>query len=230
MVAITTTLTGYSQDTENQQLLEHLNLNMNYQIDLLETYYKQLGEEINSLKNQYRIKSSKNSKLKKQKNTPAHANFEVMVGITDNEGLGYHGNFNIEISNKKNSGLEMGLFYDNNDVLTKDAKLPSEVFLLNLGYTKQLNFLSNKTETISTMFAVGGVIGAEVLNNSENQLSTGAVLVTEDGLVYGGYIGIFSVFKISNKFSVAFRNTNFFTTSDVSLHKFIVGGGLRYSF
>lgn len=234
IVAFATTSIGYSQNTENEELIEQIQKKINFQIDLIEAYNEQIEEEIKDLRKQNGTKMHVSNKLKKEpKETlkkPTGASFEAIVGITDNEGIGYHGNFSFEINTKKKNGVEMGLLYDSNDVLTDDTKITSEVFILNLGYTKQLNFLSNKTETISSRFVIGGAAGTEILNDSKENLENGTILTTEGGLIYGGYVGLFSLFKISNRFSAVFRNSHFFTTSNVSIHKFIVGAGLRYNF
>jgi len=210
IVAFATTFISYSQDLENQELLNQLSLNMNSQIDLLETYHKQLGEEIKMLRRQDETTTVKSLKQKKEKlKKPTFAGFEVIVGISDNEGLAAHANFNIEIDDEKHIGLEMGLFYDDNDILlSQDLEVPSEIFIFNLGLTKQLGFLCNKSETITTRFTIGGVIGTEILNEGEDQLDTGELLTTESGLIYGGYVGVFSLFKINNSFSAVFRNSN----------------------
>ncbi|WP_010177346.1 conjugal transfer protein TraO [Aquimarina agarilytica] len=213
-------------ETELQKQSEET---LHFQLNRLQMQNKQIENELKLLQKSYSTRSFRLMKKEKSRKT-TYASFETIIGITDNEGLGYQANFSIEIDTDKNKGLEMGLYYDNNDLLAKELEIPSEVFILNLGYTKQLSFLSNKTSTITTRFTIGGAVGAELLNDGKDKLSNGAILETEDGLIYGGYTGIFSLFKINNNLSAVFRNSNFFTTSDVSLHKFIIGAGIRYHF
>jgi len=234
VIAITSLLNLNAQSKTNEDLTRKIKENIKTQVELLEAYNQQIKKDLDDLKTKFQIStdldSNRNPIIKEKPSTPKYSSVETIFGISDNEGLVNLTNFHIEINTIKNQGLEMGLFVDVNDIKSQNIEIPSEVFIFNLGYTKQLNFLSSKSKTVATRVVIGGSFGTEVLNNGSEELSTGALLENKGGLIYGGYVGAFSTFKINQRFSAVVRTSNYFTSSDVSLHKFIVGAGLRYNF
>ncbi|QXP52547.1 conjugal transfer protein TraO [Cellulophaga sp. HaHa_2_1] len=225
------TLFSYSQDNEIDRQLKQTQKELNIQLELLETYRKQLENEVELLKLQYEKELNNDKQLKKsksQKTSPT--GIDLILGITNKEAIGYQATFTIEVDTFSHTGLEIGLFIDTNNIHIQKLEVPAESFIFYLGYTRQLNFMSTKTNTVNTRFSIGGAFGTESVNNGETALSSGAMIVRDDGVIYGGYTGISSLFKISDKFSALIRYTNFLTSSNVSLHKFIVGAGIYYKF
>ncbi|WP_405266636.1 conjugal transfer protein TraO [Cellulophaga sp. Ld12] len=224
-------LFSYSQDNEIDRQLKQAQKELNIQLKLLETYSKQLEKEVELLKMQYEKELNNDKQLKESKSKKSsRAGIDLILGITNKEAIGYQATFTTEVDTSNNTGLEMGLFIDPNNIRIQRLEVPAESFIFNLGYTRQLNFVSTKTNTVNTRFSIGGAFGTESVNNGETALSNGAMIARDDGVLYGGYIGISSHFKISDKFFSLVRYTNFLTSSNVSLHKFIVGVGLCYKF
>ncbi len=234
ILASITTFVAHSQSNlDDEQFEKKIQENLDIQIDLLKAYNNQILKEVEQLKREYGSKKLNSKKISKKKETlkkSTNASIETIFGISENQGLVNLTNFNIEIDDKKNKGLEMGLFIDINDIKTQGLNVSSEVFIFNLGYTNQINFLSTKSRNITTRLIIGGSIGTEVLNDESKLLPNGAILETEGGIIYGGYAGAAIIFKINHHFSAIVRNSIFLTTSDTSLYKFIVGAGLRFNF
>lgn len=157
------------------------------------------------------------------------ASIESIIGISDN-GLANQTTFNIEVNQEKAIGLEVGFYLNSNDYEEQNIEIPIDVFVANIGATKQLNFLSTDSKSITTRIIGGLSLGAEVLNDGNKELENGALLANSSGIIFGGYLGASTAFKINQKFSAVVRYTNFFHNSDISPTRFIVGAGLRYNF
>lgn len=153
-------------------------------------------------------------------------NVSSVVGISDN-GIANSTNFSIPVSSKM--GLDFGIYYNSNDYeLNNQLEVPIEVFTGQIGATKKVNFLSSNS--LTTAIVGGASVGVEILNNGRTELSNGTILNEDSGFIYGGYLGIQSNFKISQKWDLVARYNGFLHNSDIASNKFILGLGLGYNF
>lgn len=108
-----------------------------------------------------------------------------------------------------------------------NIRIPYNDFTLNLGFSK--NIFWNYQNTFNINIGGGGVFGYETVNNGSRELSNGALIKSEPGFIYGGYIGIDFDLSISDKLSLSLRaNEYFHANSDLGEFIPFLGLGLRY--
>jgi hypothetical protein len=126
---------------------------------------------------------------------------------------------------------EIGIYAGFLTVKEKKQEISLDVYTVNAGYHFRINQLSSMRNTVVTTFGLGGVIGKEILNNGSDDLPSGALILTRDGLVYGAYGALETDFYLSDKISILGRYTHFYhANSDVGESKFMVGLVLKYIF
>lgn len=159
--------------------------------------------------------------------TYGQTSFDSVIGLSDN-GLANQTSFNLEVNHEKAVDFQLGFYINSNDYEEQNIEIPIDVFLINLGVAKKLQFLSNSNK-ITTKLNAGLSLGAEILNDGDKELENGALLSSDGGFLFGGYLGVSSALKINQKFSALVRYTKFFNNSDITQAHFIVGLGLRYN-
>lgn len=109
--------------------------------------------------------------------------------------------------------------------------LELNVYSLNAGYHFRLRPVSATNNKIVTTLGFGGIIGLEKLNEGNKDLEDGALILSEDGLIYGGYGAIETDFYLSKNWSLIGKYTHYYhVNSDVGQSKFMAGIGLKYIF
>ncbi len=107
--------------------------------------------------------------------------------------------------------------------------IPVTIHSLNLGYFKKLDFLSFKRDFILFHGGLGGIIGTESINNNSNELPNGALITSNDGVIYGGFAALQGDLFLNDKLRFITRYKHFYhANSDINKSKFFIGAGLKF--
>jgi hypothetical protein len=110
---------------------------------------------------------------------------------------------------------------------TNEIKIPYNDFTLNLGYSK--NVFWNYQNTFNVNIGAGLVFGYETVNKGDKELSNGAIINSEPGFIYGGYLGIDLDYALTDKYSITLRaNEYYHANSDLGEFIPFLGLGIRY--
>jgi hypothetical protein len=105
--------------------------------------------------------------------------------------------------------------------------IPYNDFTVTLGYSKNVFF--DRLNNFNVNVSAGAVFGYEAINNGDKELSNGAVILSESGFIYGGFIGVEGLYNISEDYSILLNATEFYHANS-SLGQFIpfISIGIRY--
>lgn len=101
-------------------------------------------------------------------------------------------------------------------------KIPYNLFTLNIGYFK--NIYTNKPRTVLSAIGAGIVGGYEEVNKGDNQLYTGAKLISKSGFIYGAFLSSETEVILSDKLSALLKINEFYHVNS-SVGNFTLYGG-----
>ena len=154
----------------------------------------------------------------------------LLTGYSDN-GLAALANFQLYLGQTFKNYYEIGLYTGFLKETKSEFEIPLNVYTLNTGYHLRVDKISSRTNTIVTTLGIGGVIGVERLNKGNNTLTNGALIESNDGLIYGAYGALETNIYLSDRWSLIGRYTHFYhANSEVGQSKFMVGAGIKYLF
>lgn len=109
----------------------------------------------------------------------------------------------------------------------ENIKIPYNDFTLNLGYSKNVFF--NYQNTLNINLTAGGIFGYETVNKGEKELSNGAIIKSDAGFIYGGFIGVDVDYSLNDELSLVLRLNEYYHANS-QLGEFVpfAGLGLRY--
>ncbi|WP_421805756.1 conjugal transfer protein TraO [Flagellimonas sp.] len=116
-----------------------------------------------------------------------------------------------------------------NELLETNIEVPYNNYLVNVGYFTKL--VQSPQSGFSAALGGGISLGYEYINNGENILSDGSVLLSQSGFVYGLMGGVDLDIFLSSSLSM-FLPANFIYqfNSDMGNSIIYAGLGVRYSF
>lgn len=144
-----------------------------------------------------------------------HDYFYVQAGLTINGKIGRYQLWTVEYSKKNHE--------------SESYSIPVESYVGEGGYSFVL--LGDHAKNISLNLGISGLMGYEVINKSENLLSSGAVIQNKDSFIYGGGLRLSLETYLGNRmvFLIQGRTKAVFGTS-VERVRPSAGLGLRYIF
>lgn len=152
-----------------------------------------------------------------------------VLGGYSEDGFAAAANFQIYPRDNYRDHWEIGFYKGFLDAKKDDYKTELDIYTFQAGYHFRIEKLSSPSNNLITRFGIGGVLGKEKFKNKD--LPNGALVITEDGLVYGLYGVIEMDCYLSDRVSLVGRYTHFYhTNSDISKSKFMIGVGLKYLF
>lgn len=158
--------------------------------------------------------------------------FSVFGGYSEN-GYSLLGSYNFYNSNKAenlNDFIELSLLASFVHESKTDYEIPVQVYSINVGYFKNSAMFSGTSKQLNIAIGGGGLIGYENINNGNNELPNGSLIVDESKIIYGGFVGIDANIFITSHFSITSKtNLYYHPNSEVGKAKFIIGIGLKYS-
>lgn len=151
--------------------------------------------------------------------------FSVSLGAVQ-DGVGGLISYNYFID--RHDFIEAGLFLTAaNYKYKEDIKIPYNDFTANIGFSK--NVFYNYQNTFNVNLCGGGVFGYETLNRGDKNLSNGALILSKQSFIFGGYLGVDIDYSITDKTSLLLKANQFYHANS-SLGEFMpyVGVGVRF--
>lgn len=159
------------------------------------------------------------------KSNNLHA-IDVTGGYAEN-GFGISVAYNYHLQRaRRNDYIQVSGLYTSGNIKKKGYDLSYSLITANIGYF--YNIPLDNRDKINLNIGAGGVIGVESINNGKTELDTGAIIDSEGGLVYGGFVGAEFDVYLNENFSLLIRANEFYhANSDVGDLTPYVGGGIR---
>lgn len=120
-----------------------------------------------------------------QRMLPKQKGIELNAGILSTHQFGndYYLNIAITVNGKNGNYKIWALEYTHQYYNYKDLKIPHETFVGEVGYSIFLMGDSGKNISLNT--ALTAIAGYETINRSEEMLSDGSKILSEDNFIYG---------------------------------------------
>lgn len=152
------------------------------------------------------------------------SSLELSSGIVE-DGYGINAGYNYYLNRFRYiQGAVFLSFAEDNQ---QGFSIPYNNFTLNIGYFNNIIEALNRKFTAS--LGAGPVVGYEIINNGEQELSTGALVNNSSEFIYGGFIGAELDFYLSESFSIIGKaNQYYHPSSDLGQFAFFGGVGIRY--
>jgi len=151
---------------------------------------------------------------------------DITGGYAEN-GYGISLSYSLYVSqSSSNNYMQLSMLYTFANITKKEYEFPYNLITANIGYF--YNIPIDKLDKYN--FNVGGglVGGVERINKGKMELSSGAIIDSEGGFVYGPFIGSDFETFISNNVSLVFKGNGYYhINSDIGNFTIYVGGGLR---
>lgn len=162
-------------------------------------------------------------------------NYASSIGVTagySQEGVGALVNFNYYVD--RFAAVQAGVFtsfandtsFENNK--GEKVKIPYYLFSFQGGYFRQM-WLSRNYRFQWSLLG-GGLIGYEIVNNGDDTLDSGELVMSKSAFIYGGYVGteIEYLFRNDDWALVAKIHQQFHLNSDLGNFSPYFGVGMRY--
>ena len=109
---------------------------------------------------------------------------------------------------------------------TNDIKVPYNEFTLNIGYYK--NIFENRSGALKIAAGVGGVFGYEAVNNGNNELPDGSIILSNSNFIYGAFAGLDIDIFLTDKYSLVLKANEYYHANS-KLGEFMpyIGTGVR---
>jgi hypothetical protein len=105
-------------------------------------------------------------------------------------------------------------------------KIPINIYSLDVGYYYQV--IMTRSRSLFVGIGGGGTIGYETVNNGEDVLPSGAIILNENGVIYGAFIGAEVDIFLSDKISLVVKGTEYYhLKTDVGNLLPYIGIGIR---
>lgn len=152
------------------------------------------------------------------------SSLELSGGIVE-DGYGIHVGYNYYLNRFKYiQGAAFLSFAEDNQ---QEFSVPYNNFTLNIGYFHTIIEALNRKFTAS--LGAGPVAGYEIINNGQQELSTGALVGNSSEFIYGGFVGAELDFYVTESFSIIGKvNQYYHPSSDLGQFAFFGGIGIRY--
>lgn len=152
------------------------------------------------------------------------SSLELSSGIVE-DGYGINAGYNYYLNRFRYiQGAVFLSFAEDNQ---QGFSVPYNNFTLNIGYFNNIIEALNRKFTAS--LGAGPVVGYEIINNGEQQLSTGALVNNSSEFIYGGFVGAELDLYLSESFSIIGKaNQYYHPSSDLGQFAFFGGVGIRY--
>ena len=142
---------------------------------------------------------------------------------------GYAVLFNYNYHNGRSSYVHVGLFASFAvDKETVGYEIPYNIFNIQPGYYFRL-IQSKGFKPFSLYLGGGGILGYEILNNGNNELSNGALIDAKSQFIYGGFVGLEMDYAFSDDWSFVVKaNEYYHVNSEVGNWYPYIAVGLRF--
>ena len=152
------------------------------------------------------------------------SSLELSSGIVE-DGYGINAGYNYYLNRFRYiQGAVFLSFAEDNQ---QGFSVPYNNFTLNIGYFNNIIEALNRKFTAS--LGAGPVVGYEIINNGEQELSTGALVNNSSEFLYGGFVGAELDLYLSESFSIIGKaNQYYHPSSDLGQFAFFGGIGIRY--
>jgi hypothetical protein len=152
------------------------------------------------------------------------SSLELSSGIVE-DGYGINAGYNYYLNRFRYiQGAVFLSFAEDNQ---QGFSVPYNNFTLNIGYFNNIIEALNRKFTAS--LGAGPVVGYEIINNGEQELSTGALVNNSSEFIYGGFVGAELDLYLSESFSIIGKaNQYYHPSSDLGQFAFFGGVGIRY--
>lgn len=152
------------------------------------------------------------------------SSLEISGGIVE-DGYGLNAGYNYYLNRTKyiQGAVYLSFAEDNQQGFT----VPYNIFTLNIGYFNNVIEALNRKFTMA--LGAGAVVGYEIVNNGQQELPTGALVINTSEFIYGGFVGAELDVYLSESFSIIGKvNQYYHPTSDLGQFAFFGGVGMRY--
>lgn len=142
---------------------------------------------------------------------------------------GYGALFNYNYHMDRYSYFHIGIFGAfAEDRETELYEIPYTLFTFQPGYFRRI-YQNSGFKPISVYLGLGAVGGYEVINNGNNTLPNGAIILADSKFIYGGFVGAEFDYHFSNSFSLVVKaNEYYHVNSDIGNWYPFFAVGLRY--
>lgn len=152
------------------------------------------------------------------------SSLELSSGVVE-DGYGINAGYNYYLNRFRYiQGAVFLSFAEDNQ---QGFSVPYNNFTLNIGYFN--NIIEALNRKFAASLGAGPVVGYEIINNGEQELSTGALVNNSSEFIYGGFVGAELDFYLSESFSIIGKaNQYYHPSSDLGQFAFFGGVGIRY--
>ncbi len=140
---------------------------------------------------------------------------------------GFAGMINYNYYITRYNFVQGSVFYSSHIIEKEGIDIPYSTLTFNIGY--MLSVKTSKNQNVKLNIGFGGLAGYEIINNGNDTLENGALLMDKSKFLYGGYLSAELSIYLSDSFNLIFKGNEYYHhNSDLGEFTLFAGAGLRY--